>query len=342
MILRVEAAEEGQRLDRFLALRLPQQSRGALQRCIAQGAVTMGGLVASQAARRLREGDTVVLDLPAPPVEALPLPDTRLSFGVLHEDAQLIVVDKPAGLVVHPGAGQADGTLVNGLLARFPDLGPAFQGVEASAGDPPTAGSDQPEDLVEGLAADRQRPGIVHRLDRDTSGVMVVARTPAAAEALRAQFQARTVEKRYLALVRGRLLPAEGLIDAPIGRHPALRQRMAVLSAGRPAQTRYRVLAEAPGVSLVEAFPRTGRTHQIRVHLASVGHPVVADALYGRRDPRIGRQALHAAELTLDHPADGRRLRFRAPLPPELAAFLAKLGLAADAADAADVDPIGR
>ena len=333
MILRVEPEEDGQRLDRFLALRLPQYSRGALQRCIAEGAVAVEGQAAGNAARRLRAGQAVALDPPAAPAEILPLPDARVAFEVLYEDAQLIVVDKPAGLVVHPGAGQADGTLVNGLLARFPDLGAAFRGAFA---DEEAADEEAAPDLAadaegqgEALNADRQRPGIVHRLDRDTSGVMVVARTPAAAAVLREQFQARTVEKRYLALVRGRLLPAEGLIDAPIGRHPGLRQRMAVTEAGRPAQTRYRVLAQAPGLSLVEAFPRTGRTHQIRVHLASVGHPVVADALYGRPDPRIGRQALHAAAISLDHPADGRRLRFEAPLPPELAALLARLGFAA-------------
>lgn len=319
MILHVEAAEVGLRLDRFLADRLPDSSRSLLQRCIADGQVTVGGHTVRHAARRLAAAETVTLDLPAIVIVGPPEPDPNVVFTVLHSDADLIVVDKPAGLVVHPGAGRERGTLVNGLLARFADLGPAFLAAgQATAED--EAGGD-----AEALATEPDRPGIVHRLDRDTSGVMVVARTPQAAAQLRAQFQARTVEKRYLALVRGLLLPTEGLIDAPIGRHPHLRQRMAVLSTGREAQTRYHVLREGVGLSWIEAFPRTGRTHQIRVHLASIGHPVVADPVYGRPDPRIGRQALHASRISLNHPATGERLSFEAALAADLAAALERL-----------------
>mgnify|MGYP000889849008 CR=1 FL=1 len=321
MILRVEAGEAGLRLDRFLADRLPDSSRSLLQRCIADGQVTVGGQLVRQAARRLAAAETVTLDLPAVEVVGPPEPDPAVVFAVLHSDAEIIVVDKPAGLVVHPGAGRERGTLVNGLLARFADLGPAFRSVgQAVAED--DAGGD-----AEALATEPDRPGIVHRLDRDTSGVMVVARNPRAAAMLRAQFQARTVEKRYLALVRGLLLPPEGLIDAPIGRHPHLRQRMAVLNSGREAQTRYHVLREGEGLSWIEAFPRTGRTHQIRVHLASIGHPVVADPVYGRPDPRIGRQALHASRISLDHPATGERIGFEAPLAGDLVAVLEGLGM---------------
>jgi 23S rRNA pseudouridine1911/1915/1917 synthase len=323
VILRVEAEEAGGRLDRFLADRLPGQSRSLLQRCIADGRVTVGGQPLRQASRRLGAGEVVTLDLPVLVTVGPPEPDPAVAFTVLYSDEALIVVDKPAGLVVHPGAGPERGTLVNGLLARFADLGPAFfLAVDPAAAEDGEAGGD-----AEALAAELARPGIVHRLDRDTSGVMVVARGPQAAAALRAQFQARSVEKRYLALVRGKLSAAEGLIDAPIGRHPGMRQRMAVLSGGREAQTRYRVLLEWPGISWIEAFPRTGRTHQIRVHLASIGHPVLSDPVYGLPDPRIGRQALHASRISLDHPQSGERLSFEAPLPADLAAALEGLGL---------------
>ncbi len=326
MTLTVAAEEAGVRLDRFLADRLPGHSRSLLQRCIADGRVTLGGQSLRQASRRLAAGEVVTVDLPpAPPAATPPEPDPAVAFAVLHSDEALIVVDKPAGLVVHPGAGQERATLVNGLLARFPDLGPTFLALEPAAAEDPEAGGD-----AEALAAALARPGIVHRLDRDTSGVMVVARTPAAAATLRAQFQARSVEKRYLALVRGALHPPEGLIDAPIGRHPGQRQRMAVVGGGREAQTRYRVLLEWPGISWIEAFPRTGRTHQIRVHLASVGHPVVGDPVYGLLDPRIGRQALHASRISLDHPLSGERLTFEAPLAADLAAALEGLGPPSD------------
>jgi 23S rRNA pseudouridine1911/1915/1917 synthase len=229
---------------------------------------------------------------------AAPAPELPLS--VLHADPDLIVVDKPAGQVVHPALGHRSDTLVNALLARYPDL----RGIEAGA-----------------------RPGIVHRLDRDTSGVMVVGRTAAAAADLRRQFKARTVEKVYLALVSGRVSPPEAVIDAPIGRDPDHRQRMAAVPGGRPAQTTYRVLAESPTHSWVEVRPRTGRTHQIRVHLAAIGHPVIGDTVYGRKDRAIGRTALHAWRLAFDHPGTGGRVRFEAPLPEDLRAALGARGI---------------
>ncbi len=297
--------QAGDRLDRFLADRLPELSRTRLQRVIRQRGARVNAEVVNRGATRLAAGDRVEAlippELPAParPAPAIP------PVGVLYADAAVIVVDKPAGLVVHPARGHVDDTLVHVLLARFPDLGEAFQD---------------------------HRPGIVHRLDKDTSGVMVVARTPAAAEALRRQFKERTVEKVYRALVRGAVSPPEAIIDAPIGRDEPVLRRMAAQPwpHGAPAQTRYRVLRIAGGYTWLEARLLTGRTHQIRVHMAAIGHPVAGDALYGRRDPHIGRQALHALRLDFDHPTSGERLSFTAPLPEDIVAALDALGIGAD------------
>ena len=221
---------------------------------------------------------------------------------IRHVDDDVIVVAKPAGLVVHPGAGHPDGTLVNGLLARFPEL--------AHAGDP-------------------ARPGIVHRLDRDTSGLMVVARTARAYDALVDALGRREVERQYQALVWGRLDAPRGVIDAPIGRSAARRTRMAVREGGREARTSYSVLDEFddPAVSLLECRLETGRTHQIRVHLAAIGHPVVGDAPYqgARASLPLDRPFLHATALSFPHPVSGDPLHFEEPLPPELAAVLERL-----------------
>jgi 23S rRNA pseudouridine1911/1915/1917 synthase len=222
---------------------------------------------------------------------------------VIHADAALIVIDKAPGRVVHPAAGHAGDTLVNALLAHFPELATTFDG---------------------------ERPGIVHRLDRDTSGVIVVARTPVAAEALKAAFAARAVEKTYLALARGRVDPPAGLIDAAIGRDPRRRKRMAALPGGRPARTAYRLIAEAHGVSFLELRPETGRTHQIRVHLREIGHPVLGDPTYGRASRRIGRTALHAWRIAFDHPLTGQRVMYEAALPEDMRAALTSLGLPAE------------
>ena len=202
-------------------------------------------------------------------------------------------------MAVHPGAGRTRHTLVNALLARYPDL----------------AGTGE-----------ALRPGVVHRLDKDTSGLLLVARNERAHADLSRQLKERLVEKRYLALVTGRLEPAEGVIEGDIGRDPRNRKRMAIVEGGRPARTAYRVVERFDGYTLVEVAPSTGRTHQIRVHLAGVGHPIAGDALYGRRSPLVGRQFLHAWRIAFSHPADGRPMSFESPLPADLAEALRLLG----------------
>jgi 23S rRNA pseudouridine1911/1915/1917 synthase len=223
-------------------------------------------------------------------------PDPTVEVPVVAADEAVIVVDKPPGLVVHPGAGHATGTLVQGLLARFPEL--------AEVGEP-------------------ERPGIVHRLDVGTSGLLVVARTPAAYRSLVDQLASHTVERRYLALVWGTVQSDAGLVDAPIGRAAADPTQMAVAAGGRPARTRYQVLERFTNpveATLLECRLETGRTHQVRVHLAAIGHPVVGDARYGgqRESLPAERPFLHAHRLAFDHPTDGRRCRYESPLPPDL------------------------
>lgn len=302
--LEIQVSGEKDRLDRFLAAQVPELSRSAAQRLIEAGQVTVNGEPV-KASYKTRPGDRVVVLLPGhePPelvAEAIPL-------RIVYEDPDLLVVDKQAGMVVHPAPGHSSGTLVNALLARYPEL----------------------------AAAGGERPGIVHRLDRDTSGLIVVARNDRTRRALQRQFKERQVHKAYLALLEGHLQPAWGRIEAPIGRDPHHRQRMTVLPGGREALTEYHVLEQfahsvgpaAGDYSLVEAEPLTGRTHQIRVHFASIGHPVVGDAVYGRRRCRLAvpRQFLHARRLAFKHPRTGQRLEFEAPLPDDLAPILALL-----------------
>jgi 23S rRNA pseudouridine1911/1915/1917 synthase len=298
-IYTVETADAGTRLDRYLAQQRADLSRTRAQGLIARGLVRVDGRVA-RASLALEAGQQVELAPEAPKPAAPPLRAEAIAVPVVFEDEHLLVVDKPAGLVVHPAPGHQTGTLVNALLGR---LAPAAD------------------------ADGAQRPGIVHRLDKDTSGLMVVARTEAAHANLAAQMKAHRTVKRYLALVEGHMPVAEGVIEAPIGRDPRQRQRMALVSVaggGREARTRFRVLREARGRSLLELQLETGRTHQIRVHLASVGHPVVGDATYGRpQEPRPPRQFLHAAHLEFAHPITGEWLTFDAPLPPDLARFKA-------------------
>ena len=288
----------GERVDRAVAL-LTGWSRADVQALVEEGAVLVGGRPVAKS-RRLGAGEEIVVT--GEPPEEPPLAPEPVDFDVVHEDADVVVLSKPAGLVVHPGPGHAAGTLAGGLLARFPDI--------AGVGDP-------------------QRPGIVHRLDRDTSGLLVVARSPAAYEALVAALGRRDVERRYLALVWGHLETRRGSIDAPIGRSPSRPTKMAVREAGREARTGYEVLEEHhhPVVSLLDCRLETGRTHQIRVHLAAIGHPVVGDASYGgdRSPLRPGRPFLHATHLAFDHPVSGERLAFDDPLPPELEAVLSAL-----------------
>jgi 23S rRNA pseudouridine1911/1915/1917 synthase len=301
--------EAGLRLDLWLARRLPSLSRARLQALVAAGCVLLDGRP-TRASVRLRTGQTARVTVP-PPVPAEPRPED-IAIATVHEDPHLLVVNKPAGLVVHPGAGTAHGTLVNALLRHVSDLSG-----------------------VGGVL----RPGIVHRLDKGTSGLMVVAKDDETHRALVRQFAGRTVEKEYLALVLGVPARAAGEVDAPIGRDPVHRQRMSVRALrGREARTSWRVEERFDGAALLRVLIHTGRTHQIRVHLASIGHPVAGDGVYGgTRTPSsrrlacrealssLARPALHAARLAFTHPASGARLSFGAPLPPDLEDVLTRL-----------------
>lgn len=277
----------GSRLDRYIAEHC-QISRAYAQQLIGEGQITVNGH-RSKASHRLAVGDRVIAVIPPPSPISLAPEDIPLK--VVYEDSDLIVVDKPAGLLVHPVAGQNTGTLVNALLARCPDL----QGIDGSV-----------------------RPGIVHRLDKNTSGLMVVAKNDAAQMSLSRQIKQRSITKGYLALVAGRLSPERGAIEAPVGRHPKDRKRMAVVSGGREARTQYQVIKYLNGYTLLEAMPETGRTHQIRVHFSAVGHPLFGDPVYGKRSPLLGRQFLHAHRLGFRLPSTGEFVEFRAELPPDL------------------------
>lgn len=282
----------GERLDVFVARRMPQLTRSRVQRLIDDGRVRVAGERA-RAALRLDVGQRVVVDVPpATPMSAEPEP---IALDVIFEDGDLLIVNKPPGMTVHPAPAHPASTLVNAVLAHCRDLS-GIGGV--------------------------LRPGIVHRLDRDTSGVIVVAKNDAAHNALARQLKDRRVEKTYLALVEGTPSPSEGVIDAPVARDPRRRERMAVIEGGREAVTAYRVLERMQGLSLVEARPRTGRTHQIRVHLAAIGHPIAGDRVYGRASSVVGRQFLHAARIAFTHPRSGERVEFEAPLPEDLRAAL--------------------
>ncbi len=302
--LRLVVGEDGAgvRLDRWLAAHVTDVSRVRLQGAIEGGHVTINGGEARKPSHRLRAGDVVDVVIPAlPPEELVP---EAIALTVVYEDDDVMVVDKPAGMVVHPGAGHATGTLAAAVLAHAPA----------------TAGVGGP-----------RRPGIVHRLDKDTSGLLVLAKTAAAYEALTAQLAARTVSRRYLAIVHGRMKKDEGVVDAPIGRDPRNRQRMAIVPAGKGkrAVTRWRVLERFPHHTCVEVSLETGRTHQIRVHLASLGHPVVGDDVYGRRGAKaeagLDGYALHAARLAFVHPVTQKRMEFAAPLPGRMEALLCRL-----------------
>jgi 23S rRNA pseudouridine1911/1915/1917 synthase len=298
--------EDGGRLDSFIAEalsdRMPALSRTAVQRLIDAGTVTVNGAV-PRSSYKVRRGDTVVVRVP--PAQSVTLSPEALPLDILYEDADIIVVNKAAGMVVHPGAGNYSGTLVNALLAHCNDL----QGIGGEL-----------------------RPGIVHRLDKDTSGVLVVAKHDRAIHALQRQFKQREVRKIYVALVIGNIEQDEGVIDAPIGRHRVHRRRMAVVANGKPARTRWRVRGRYHDAhnriyTLLDVRLLTGRTHQIRVHFAWLGYPLVGDAIYGPANSPLPapRQFLHARVLTLQHPTTEERLTFSAPLPDDLATFLASL-----------------
>lgn len=287
---------EGERVDRALAL-ITGYSRADVQDLVARGAVLVDGRVVPKS-RRLHEGETIALTArPEPPGPPEPEP---VDLVVRYEDDALAVVAKAAGMVVHPGAGNEHGTLVHGVLHRWPGA--------AGVGDP-------------------MRPGIVHRLDRDTSGLMIVALRADAYERLVEMLAARDVERRYLALVWGHPEPRLGVVDAPVGRSIRRPTRMAVTPRGRDARTHYEVLESLRETALLEVTLETGRTHQIRVHLSAIGHPVVGDPAYGGDRPglEIGRPFLHAARLAFSHPLSGEPMSLEEPLPPELEEVLGDL-----------------
>ena len=284
-------AEEA-RLDLFLAGRCPDLSRSQLQELMRRGCVTLNGKPAKPSLR-VRQDDLIAVVIPPPqPVALLP---EDIPLTVVYENPDLLVVDKPAGLTVHPAPGHPTGTLVNALLARCPDL--------------------------EGIGGE-MRPGIVHRLDKDTSGLIMVAKNQRAHHALSAQLKQREVLKGYLALVWGLPSPGSGVVDAPIARDPRNRKRMAVVEGGRDATTRYEAREAIGPFTLVEAAPRTGRTHQIRVHMAHLGHPLVGDGSYSRRPLLIARHFLHAYRLGFRLPSSGEWMELVSPLPPDLAGAL--------------------
>jgi 23S rRNA pseudouridine1911/1915/1917 synthase len=306
LVLYAAEADAGKRLDVFLQERLPDYSRSRLQDWIKAGRVRVNG-AGERASSRLRGGESIEVEPAAlPPLKAYA---EDLPVEILYEDDAVIAVNKPAGMVVHAGAGRHSGTLVNALLHRFGALA--------------KGGGDE-------------RPGIVHRLDRFTSGVLLVARTDAAHRSLAAQFAGRTVEKIYLAMVHGRVAAEQGRIEKPISRDPARRLRMTARRAeGRSAITEYRVLRRFAGFTLLEVRIRTGRTHQIRAHFAALGHPVAGDRLYGAPAEvaglaPLGRTFLHAHRVRFAHPATGAPVTVAAPLAAELADWMEKLRPEAD------------
>ncbi len=308
-ILRIEVPSSlvGERIDRAVAL-LSGRTRAEAAAIVAAGAALVGGTPAARH-RRLAPGELLEITLPPLPVDDKELiPDPEVPFRVVYEDDALIVVDKPAGVVVHPGAGQREHTLAAGLVARFPELAAA----------------------VAFGAWPVERPGLVHRLDKDTSGLLVVARTPAAHALLAAQLAERTMGRTYCAVALGHLGADEGTIDAPLGRSTREPTKIAVRADGRAARTHYEVLERLGGAvatTLLRLRLETGRTHQIRVHLAAIGHPVAGDARYGGAKRALGleRPFLHAEHLRLVHPLTGEPVEFSSPLPPELAATLERL-----------------
>jgi len=294
--LNVPAECGGQRLDQILALLLAQHSRSRLQGWIRAGRVAVGGTTVLEPRQRLWAGETIEMAEAADERAESSTPED-IPLQVVYEDESLLVIDKPAGLVVHPGNGNWSGTVLNALLHRSPELGRL------------------------------PRAGIVHRLDKDTSGLMVVARTLEAQTDLVRQLQARSVRRHYLAVARGRV-ESSGTVDAPIGRHPTQRTRMAVVSTGKPARTHYRVLERFVDCTLLECELESGRTHQIRVHMTAAGHPLLGDPTYGSGVNRLPkglafpRQALHASRLALLHPLTGAAMLWRSDLPADMAALL--------------------
>ena len=286
----------GERVDRFLTDMCSDLSRTRIKRLIVDGEVEVDGR-STNPGFRLRAGQSVAIRVPEPiPSHMMP---QSIPISVLYEDEHLLVVDKPAGMPVHPGVGHPDSTLLNAVL-----------GLDSTIG-----------------SIDRRlRPSLAHRLDKDTSGLVLVARSDQSHERLAAQFKDRSIQKGYLALVAGHPDPADAIIDAPVGRDPDDRKKMAIVDDGRPASTLYRTLTNYRDCSFIDVRPKTGRTHQIRVHFASIGHPIVGDETYGRADNRLDRHFLHAAYLEFEHPATGVRHEIESPLPQDLQALLDDLG----------------
>ena len=290
-------AEVGARLDLFLAEKYPDLSRSRIQGIISDRLLTVNQKI-EKPSYRIRSGDRIEFKMPEPtPLEAEP---EQIPLEVLYEDLDLVVLNKPQGMVVHPAEGNYSGTLVNALLFHCRDL----SGING-----------------------RLRPGIVHRIDKDTSGVLVVAKTDFAHQGLAEQIKRHSVARVYTALVRGNLADERGTVDAPIGRHPVDRKRMAVVHGGRRAVTHYQVLKRFRGYDLIEARLETGRTHQIRVHMAYIGHPLVGDSRYGPADNKLGLkgQALHATTLGFVHPRTGDYIEFSASLPKRMELALRRL-----------------
>ncbi len=290
------ADKSGIRLDKYVSEKCSELSRTRAQKLIADGYITVNDGTA-KASVKLSISDRV--DVVIPPTAPSPLSPEAIPLNIIYEDDDLLVVDKPAGLTVHPAPGHPDHTLVNAILSHFPRLA----------------------DISESL-----RPGIVHRLDKDTSGVMLVAKNSVAQTNLVDQFKNRSVMKVYLALVKGHLTPEEGVIEAPIGRDSGNRKRMAVVTRGRESRTQYHVVKYMGDYTLLEVKPETGRTHQIRVHLAAIGSPVVGDAVYGVKSDFLARQFLHACRLGFKLPSTGEYVEFKSQLPPDLAQALKDIG----------------
>ena len=276
---------KGIRLDKFLAEQCPDISRSQVQKLIAENCVTVNGAPA-KAGIKLENGDRIILTRPAP-VQPAPAP---MSLNIIYEDENVAIIDKPAGLIVHPAAGHPDRTLYNALIARYPEL----------------------------AKSDSLRSGIVHRLDKDTSGLMVIAKNDAALADLQNQFKNRTVTRKYLVLVHGKVQPEEGEITAAIGRDIRSRQRMAIVPGGKEATTLFRVMQHLNNYTLLELTLVTGRTHQIRIHLAAIGHPVVGDKTYGRKDDFLARQFVHAYILGFNLADSGKYVEFKSDLPADL------------------------
>jgi len=287
-VYRFVADKPGVRLDKYASEKCPELSRTQIQRLIRSGYITVNDH-AAKAGVKLNIGDRLTITIPPPPPS--PLSPEDIPLNIIYEDDDLLVVDKPAGLTVHPAPGHPSHTLVNAILSYFPHLA----------------------DISDSL-----RPGIVHRLDKDTSGVMLVAKSSVAQAKLAEQFKARSVVKAYLVLVKGHLTPETGIIEAPIGRDPGNRKRMAIVARGREARTQYHVVRYIGDYTLLEVRPETGRTHQIRVHLSAIGYPVVGDPVYGVKSDYLSRQFMHASRLGFKLPSSGEYVEFTSELPSDL------------------------